>query len=103
MQFSITTIEIGASVHCNGQFLVTSNLLGLSEKQLPFAKVYTNLRKIITGAITKYTTEVSLRFVGNSWFFHYIQLSKLAFFFFSSIIRLNNSNCSCSSCLFLGG
>ncbi|NJL10183.1 MAG: 3-methyl-2-oxobutanoate hydroxymethyltransferase [Calothrix sp. SM1_7_51] len=54
----IPTIGIGAGNKCDGQVLVTSDLLGLSEKQPPFAKVYTNLREIITKAVGEYSEEV---------------------------------------------
>jgi 3-methyl-2-oxobutanoate hydroxymethyltransferase len=57
-KLNIPTIGIGAGSHCDGQVLVTSDVLGLSEKQPPFAKVYTNLRQSITQAVQDYATEV---------------------------------------------
>ncbi|MFM7406376.1 MAG: 3-methyl-2-oxobutanoate hydroxymethyltransferase, partial [Cuspidothrix sp.] len=54
----IPTIGIGAGSNCDGQVLVTSDILGLSEKQPPFAKIYTNLRETITNAVQDYAMEV---------------------------------------------
>ncbi len=57
----IPTIGIGAGANCDGQVLVTADLLGLSPKQPPFAKSYANLRKVITQAARDFTTEVRKR------------------------------------------
>ncbi|MEH2395150.1 MAG: 3-methyl-2-oxobutanoate hydroxymethyltransferase [Nostoc sp.] len=60
-KLSIPTIGIGAGTHCDGQVLVTSDVIGLTEKQPPFAKVYTNLRETITKAVQDYAVEVRER------------------------------------------
>jgi 3-methyl-2-oxobutanoate hydroxymethyltransferase len=57
----VPTIGIGAGHYCDGQVLVTSDVIGLSEKQPPFAKVYTNLREQITKAVQDYSNEVRER------------------------------------------
>ncbi|WP_017655460.1 3-methyl-2-oxobutanoate hydroxymethyltransferase [Fortiea contorta] len=57
----IPTIGIGAGINCDGQVLVTSDILGLSEKQPPFARVYTNLRETISKAAQDYAVEVRER------------------------------------------
>ena len=54
----IPTIGIGASAYCDGQILVTDDLLGLSGFYPKFVKKYVNLRKIIKKAVSKYKKEV---------------------------------------------
>lgn len=55
---SIPTIGIGAGKHCDGQVLVTADVLGLTAKQPPFAKTYLNLRQMITEAAQNYIEDV---------------------------------------------
>jgi 3-methyl-2-oxobutanoate hydroxymethyltransferase len=57
-KLSIPTIGIGAGPHCDGQVLVTADLLGLSDRQPPFAKVYANLHNLMTEAVQAYGREV---------------------------------------------
>lgn len=57
-KLSIPTIGIGAGSHCNGQVLVTADVLGLSAQQPPFAKSYANLHGIITQAVRDFAEEV---------------------------------------------
>jgi 3-methyl-2-oxobutanoate hydroxymethyltransferase len=56
---SIPTISIGAGPYCDGQVLVTDDLLGLYSDNPPrFVKRYASLRKDISGAVKKYREEV---------------------------------------------
>ena len=57
----IPTIGIGAGKECDGQILVTHDVLGLSDWQPPFAKKYTNLQETITEAIQRYCQDVRER------------------------------------------
>lgn len=58
---TIPTIGIGAGKGCDGQVLVTADLLGLSSKLPPFAKAYTNLREIILNSVNSFTEDVKSR------------------------------------------
>ena len=55
---NIPTIGIGASAHCDGQILVTDDMLGLSGFYPKFVKKYVNLNNIIELGIKKYKKEV---------------------------------------------
>lgn len=57
-RLTIPTIGIGAGTACDGQILVTHDLLGLSEHQPPFAKIYTDLQTTIETAARQYATDV---------------------------------------------
>jgi 3-methyl-2-oxobutanoate hydroxymethyltransferase len=55
----IPTIGIGAGGGCDGQVLVTSDLLGLTSGYVPkFVKQYADLRSVITDAVSRYREEV---------------------------------------------
>ena len=54
----IPTIGIGASSSCDGQILVTDDLLGLNPTNLRFVKKYANLRKIINKSVKLFKKEV---------------------------------------------
>jgi 3-methyl-2-oxobutanoate hydroxymethyltransferase len=55
----IPTIGIGAGIHCDGQVLVTYDLLGLFERFTPkFVKKYIHLSPLIFKAIEDYKNEV---------------------------------------------
>jgi 3-methyl-2-oxobutanoate hydroxymethyltransferase len=58
-KLKIPTIGIGAGVNCDGQVLVTHDLLGLFERFTPkFVKKYVNLSEMILKAVEEYKKEV---------------------------------------------
>ena len=58
---SVPTIGIGASKHCDGQIIVTDDMLGLSDISPKFVKKYSNLNKIIEKCIKNYSKDVKKR------------------------------------------
>jgi len=55
----VPTIGIGAGSGCDGQALVTQDMLGLFKELSPrFLKVYLDLQEIITSSLTQFRTEV---------------------------------------------
>ena len=65
---SVPTIGIGASKHCDGQILVTDDMLGIGDFFPKFVKKYSNLSKIIDKAIKNYAKDVQKRkfpFINN--------------------------------------
>ena len=56
---SIPTIGIGASAHCDGQVLVTDDLIGLNKISARFVKKYSNIEKQINDAALKFKQDVT--------------------------------------------
>lgn len=61
-QISIPTIGIGAGAGCDGQVLVTHDLLGLFERFMPkFVKQYANLHETMQKAFANYIDDVETK------------------------------------------
>ena len=54
----IPTIGIGSSKYCDGQILVTDDILGLTNSKMKFVKKYINLKKNIRNTVKKFQTDV---------------------------------------------
>lgn len=57
----IPTIGIGASAACDGQVLVSEDMLGLTPRQPKFVKTYAALGEQIAAAVDSYAAEVKAR------------------------------------------
>ena len=57
----VPTIGIGASRYCDGQILVSDDILGLSESNPKFVKQYYNVSKIIEKSFMRYSKDVKMR------------------------------------------
>ncbi len=68
---NIPTIGIGSSSFCDGQILVTDDLLGLSGFYPKFVKKYANLNTSIEKAVKKYSKEVKAKIFPNNKNFLY--------------------------------
>ena len=63
----IPTIGIGSSSFCDGQILVTDDLLGLSGFYPRFVKKYANLENIIESAVRKFKKDVKNKKFPNNY------------------------------------
>jgi 3-methyl-2-oxobutanoate hydroxymethyltransferase len=52
------TIGIGASAHCDGQVLVTEDMLGLFERTPKFVKRYGTMASHVSESVAQYASEV---------------------------------------------
>nr|MBW0151244.1 3-methyl-2-oxobutanoate hydroxymethyltransferase [Phenylobacterium sp.] len=57
----VPTIGIGASAGCDGQILVTDDMLGLFDWTPKFVRRYADLRGEILGAVQTYADDVQAR------------------------------------------
>jgi 3-methyl-2-oxobutanoate hydroxymethyltransferase len=58
-QLKIPTIGIGAGTACDGQILVTHDVLGLSSGYVPrFVQAYADLKSIIADAVSRFRDDV---------------------------------------------
>ena len=55
---NVPTIGIGSSNFCDGQILVTDDLLGLTDNNIKFVKKYANLKNNIRNAVKKFKLDV---------------------------------------------
>ncbi|MGV7122149.1 MULTISPECIES: 3-methyl-2-oxobutanoate hydroxymethyltransferase [unclassified Sphingopyxis] len=55
------TIGIGASAQCDGQVLVTDDMLGMFERVPKFVKRYQDMAGVVSGAVQDYAEEVRAR------------------------------------------
>lgn len=60
-QTPVPIIGIGASIACDGQVLVTEDLLGLTPRAPKFVKRYADLSALVTAAVEAYAAEVRAR------------------------------------------
>ena len=67
-ELKIPTIGIGSSVNCDGQVLVTDDLIGLNLTYIKFVKNFYNIRKHIELAVKKFTKEVKSKKYPSSKF-----------------------------------
>ena len=60
-EIKIPTIGIGSSANCDGQILVTDDIIGLTNSKIKFVKKYINISNNIDAAVKKFKQEVELK------------------------------------------
>ncbi len=57
-EIKIPTIGIGSSNNCDGQILVTDDILGLTDSKIKFVKKFVDIKKLIAEGAKKFNAEV---------------------------------------------
>ena len=57
-KLKIPTVGIGSSANCDGQVLVTDDLIGLNDTKIKFVKKFVNTKKYLSFGIKKFASEV---------------------------------------------
>ena len=60
-KLKIPTIGIGSSINCDGQVLVTDDLIGLNDTRIKFVKKFINIKKYINFGLKKFTKQVKAK------------------------------------------
>ena len=60
-KLNIPTIGIGSSVNCDGQVLVTDDLIGLNDTKIRFVRKFINIKKYINIGLKKFSKDVKLK------------------------------------------
>ena len=60
-EIKIPTIGIGSSANCDGQILVTDDVIGLTNTKIKFVKKYMSISKNIGNAVKRFKQEVQLK------------------------------------------
>ena len=58
---NVPTIGIGSSVNCDGQILVTDDLIGLTNSKIRFVKKFSNIQNTINKAVKKFKYDVKYK------------------------------------------
>jgi len=63
---TVPTIGIGASKYCDGQILVTDDMIGLSDFRPRFVRQYSRVKKIIEKSVKRYSRDVKQKIFPSS-------------------------------------
>ena len=60
-KLNIPTIGIGSSIYCDGQVLVTDDLIGLNDTKIKFVKRFINIKKYLNIGLKKFSHDVKFK------------------------------------------